>query len=106
MKLLSILSALTRIWRGIWVFPIFLYQKFISPALPDSCLYEPGCSTYARESILKHGVIPGILLALLRVLRCTGLLFSGGEDPVPEKIQPGSVFGPWRRFWRWNKKPR
>lgn len=59
------------------------YQRFISPALPPSCIYEPTCSHYGYEAIEKHGIINGVLMTTWRVLRCNP--FShGGYDPVPE----------------------
>jgi putative membrane protein insertion efficiency factor len=64
--------------------PIGLYQRFISPALPRRCRYEPTCSDYAMQSIRRFGA-RGILLALWRLLRCNP--FShGGFDPVPERF--------------------
>jgi uncharacterized protein len=61
--------------------PIRLYQRFISPALPRRCKYEPTCSAYAVEAIRSFGPLRGIVLATWRLLRCNP--FShGGHDPV------------------------
>jgi uncharacterized protein len=61
--------------------PIRLYQRLISPALPRRCKYEPTCSAYAVEALLRHGPLRGVVLAAWRLLRCNP--FShGGHDPV------------------------
>jgi putative membrane protein insertion efficiency factor len=63
------------------VAPIRLYQRFVSPALPRRCKYEPTCSAYAMEAIRTHGIWRGMVLAAWRLLRCNP--FShGGHDPV------------------------
>ena len=63
------------------VAPIRLYQRFVSPALPRRCKYEPTCSAYAAEAIRTHGIWRGMVLAVWRLLRCNP--FShGGHDPV------------------------
>lgn len=60
---------------------IRLYQRFVSPALPRRCKYEPTCSSYALEAIREFGAARGTLLAGWRLLRCNP--FShGGYDPV------------------------
>ena len=59
------------------------YKRYISPLLPDACIYTPTCSEYAMEAIQKHGVIKGMGLAIWRVLRCNPFA-KGGYDPVPE----------------------
>ena len=48
------------------------YKRYISPLLPDACIYTPTCSEYAMEAIQKHGVIKGTGLAIWRILisRC------------------------------------
>ena len=61
--------------------PIRLYQRFISPALPRRCKYEPTCSAYAAEAIREVGVMRGLVLASWRLLRCNPLS-KGGLDPV------------------------
>lgn len=58
------------------------YKSAVSPWLPRACRYEPTCSVYARDAILRHGALRGSWLALLRLLRCTPF-GRGGFDPVP-----------------------
>ncbi|MBW1887403.1 MAG: membrane protein insertion efficiency factor YidD [Deltaproteobacteria bacterium] len=60
------------------------YRKFISPAFPSSCIYNPTCSVYAETAIKRYGVIRGLKLATLRLLRCHPFR-QGGYDPVPDK---------------------
>ncbi|MCM8757951.1 MAG: membrane protein insertion efficiency factor YidD [Candidatus Omnitrophica bacterium] len=48
------------------------YQNYISGLLPKSCYFEPSCSQYSREVILKEGVFLGLLKSFLRLLRCQG----------------------------------
>ena len=61
---------------------IRLYQRLISPLLPSSCRFDPSCSEYMRQAILKHGVLRGLWLGLGRVMRCHPWN-PGGADPVP-----------------------
>jgi putative membrane protein insertion efficiency factor len=61
------------------------YSRWVSPALPRRCKYEPTCSAYAAQSIRRFGAVRGLLLAGWRVLRCNP--FShGGFDPVPDRF--------------------
>ncbi len=62
---------------------IRLYQRYVSPALPPACRYQPTCSRYAYEAIERHGAVRGSWLAARRLLRCHPLR-AGGYDPVPE----------------------
>lgn len=61
---------------------IRLYQRYISPILPDSCIYVPTCSQYAVQAIEKYGVLKGCSLGFRRILRCHPF-HAGGYDPVP-----------------------
>jgi len=68
--------------RKIFIFPVLIYQYVISPFFPSSCRYTPTCSNYAKESILKHGVIKGTILSAKRISKCHP--WGGkGYDPVP-----------------------
>ena len=62
---------------------IRLYQMVISPALPTgTCRFEPSCSRFSYQAIVKYGIIKGGGLSIWRILRCQPL-HPGGYDPVP-----------------------
>ncbi|MCQ2604918.1 MAG: membrane protein insertion efficiency factor YidD [Bacteroidales bacterium] len=68
--------------KKLFIFPIRIYQRCISPLLPPSCRYTPTCSQYGVEAIQKYGVLKGGWLLLKRLLRCHP--WGGhGYDPVP-----------------------
>ena len=70
--------------RHIAAFLVTLYQRLVSPLFPPSCRFVPTCSQYAKEAILKHGLVRGSYLAARRILRCHPF-HPGGYDPVPER---------------------
>nr|WP_299799739.1 membrane protein insertion efficiency factor YidD [Carboxylicivirga sp. M1479] len=64
------------------LFPVKLYQWFISPFLGASCRYTPSCSQYTVEALKKHGPFKGLYLSIKRILSCNP--WGGhGHDPVP-----------------------
>ncbi|MBD3360439.1 membrane protein insertion efficiency factor YidD [Candidatus Peregrinibacteria bacterium] len=81
-------------FRFIWYLPrnaaillIKLYQKTLSPdhgfiriLFPNGyCKFTPTCSTYAIESLKKHGFLKGSGKAIIRVFKCNPWS-DGGED--------------------------
>lgn len=70
-----------RIARRLAVAPIVAYSRWVSPALPPRCRYEPSCSRYAAEAITTYGILRGLILAGWRLLRCNPWS-HGGYDPV------------------------
>ncbi|MCF0218221.1 MAG: membrane protein insertion efficiency factor YidD [Muribaculaceae bacterium] len=68
--------------RRIAVLPIRFYRACISPLFPPACRFQPTCSQYALEAVMKHGLFKGGWLALRRILRCHPWGGSG-YDPVP-----------------------
>ena len=67
---------------GAMMVAIRWYRRYLSPLLPDSCIYSPTCSEYALEAIEKYGAAKGGWLAFRRILRCNPFC-RGGHDPVP-----------------------
>ena len=74
-----------RIMKQIFILPIKFYQLFISPLLGNNkCCFYPTCSAYAILAIKEKGVIKGIALSVIRILKCHPWS-SGGYDPVIKK---------------------
>jgi uncharacterized protein len=64
--------------------PLRLYSRFISPALPRRCKYEPTCSAYAEQAVRELGIVRGTIVAGWRLLRCNPWS-HGGWDPVSDR---------------------
>ena len=67
--------------RKLFILPIILYQKTLSPFFPSSCRFTPTCSEYSKQSILKYGLFKGSYLGVKRILKCHPWGESG-YDPV------------------------
>lgn len=78
----NIIHGITKALVWLLILPIMFYQHIISPMTPPSCRFTPTCSEYARQALIKHGLIKGLLLAIWRILRCNPWGGSG-YDPVP-----------------------
>lgn len=68
---------------------IWVYQRTLGPALlamsPHAgCRFSPSCSHYAREALHVHGLVGGVWLTAVRLVKC-GPWHPGGDDPVPSK---------------------
>jgi uncharacterized protein len=70
------------------VFVVRLYRLLLSPYIPTTCRFYPTCSSYMMEAIQKKGVLRGVSLGLLRILKCHPF-HPGGFDPVepPDEVQ-------------------
>lgn len=49
--------------------------------LPSSCRFEPSCSRYTEQAIVRYGVVKGSWMGMKRIARC-GPWNPGGFDPV------------------------
>lgn len=74
---------MTKMLKNIVLFLIKIYQK-ISALTPPRCRFYPTCSEYAKQAIVRFGLLKGGFLAIKRILKCHPL-HEGGYDPVPEK---------------------
>lgn len=68
--------------RKITIFVIKAASKLLNPNKLHVCRFFPSCTTYAEESIRKHGLFKATWLIGVRLLKCQPL-FRGGFDPVP-----------------------
>lgn len=75
---------MNQLLKYIFILPIRIYQKVISPMLPPSCRYYPTCSQYMVEAIQEWGVFKGLWLGIKRFLSCHPWS-EGGHDPVPKR---------------------
>ena len=73
---------------------LFVYQKLLSPQISNNCPYNPSCSGFSKNSILRYGLIKGIALSADRLTRCNNIAahdisfldFKNGKiDDSPEK---------------------
>ena len=67
--------------RGLAVGAIKLYQRAVSPMLPNSCRFHPSCSQYTALAVQRYGVLRGILMGSWRIIRCNPFS-KGGFDPL------------------------
>jgi putative membrane protein insertion efficiency factor len=70
-----------KITSWIFVLPIIFYQRFLRGFHNRECIYVPTCSQYTIGAIDKYGPVKGWQFGVLRIRRCNGALYKGGDDP-------------------------
>jgi uncharacterized protein len=73
-----------RVVRRVFVAPIRVYQRLLSPILGPRCKYYPSCSEYAAQAVERYGILRGLVLAGWRLLRCNPWSL-GGVDRVEDQ---------------------
>ncbi|MBI5144722.1 MAG: membrane protein insertion efficiency factor YidD [Candidatus Omnitrophica bacterium] len=58
------------------------YQNYLRGLLPASCRFQPSCSEYARQAIIKYGPFSGMWRLMKRILSCHPWSGQAGYDPV------------------------
>lgn len=99
-KLLDIIRIIGTPIRLVLIGFVYLYKFVLSPVLPNSCIYTPSCSQYTVDALKKHGILLGLILSVTRISRCTGGLFTGGKDPVPEHFSFHYIGEKYKKFRR------
>jgi uncharacterized protein len=87
-------GASVRILHSVAILLIDFYRALLSPlfvaAIGPSCRFEPTCSAYAREAIVRYGLVAGARMMARRLVRCRPA-GGWGHDPVPFPRNSGAV---------------
>ena len=70
--------------RALLILLVRAYQVVLSPLFTGCRRFEPSCSNYMIEALQTHGVVKGLYLGMMRLLRCHPFGKSG-YDPVPPR---------------------
>ena len=73
---------MNKIITSFFILLIKIYQFFLSPFLGKNCRFDPTCSVYTSEAIMKYGSIKGLYLSVKRLIRCHPFSKSNHYDPV------------------------
>ncbi len=91
-------AKVTILLRLFFLLPVYIYRLIISPWLKPSCIYTPTCSQYMITAVKRHGIFRGFFMGLLRIGRCHGSFFNGGDDAVPEHFSMQNIFAKYVDF--------
>ncbi len=80
------MKTLHKLIKKVVIFPIRLYQWFLSPLLGKNCRFHPTCSHYMVEAIEEWGILKGGWMGIKRIGKCHPWGGSG-FDPVPKKVE-------------------
>ena len=76
-------NFLIKILKKLAILLIKFYQRFLTFFLGShNCRFAPSCSNYMIEAIEKKGLIKGIYLGFLGILKSHPLSKKSGFDPV------------------------
>jgi len=65
--------------KKVLLYLIKYYQTHQPDRLKSMCIYEPSCSEYAKQAILKYGALEGFAKGINRIRRCNNK-HEGGVD--------------------------
>lgn len=101
----GVLAFLQRLPRHALRALILVYRYTLSSIMGRQCRYLPTCSEYGEEAVMRHGALPGAVMATARICRCHP--WGGhGYDPVPRCLPADAR---WYRPWRygvWKMPPQ
>jgi putative membrane protein insertion efficiency factor len=70
----------------LFLLPLHLYRRLISPALGQRCKYYPSCSAYAVEAVRELGVARGAVLGAWRLARCNPWSHGGVDELAGRRL--------------------
>jgi putative membrane protein insertion efficiency factor len=66
---------------------IGVYRYGISPVIGPRCRFFPSCSDYGQQALDRFGLLRGLWLTGVRLVRCHPWN-DGGLDPLPDTFDP------------------
>jgi len=60
-----------------------IYKIILSPLFGRQCRFDPTCSSYSKQAIIKYGPLKGLFLTVKRILRCNPWNEGDYIDPIP-----------------------
>ena len=73
---------MNKIITSFFISLIKIYQICLSPFLGKNCRFNPTCSVYANEAIVKYGPVKGSYLSVKRLMRCHPFSKTVYNDPL------------------------
>ena len=73
---------MNKIITSFFILLIKIYQICLSPFLGKNCRFNPTCSVYASEAIMKYGPIKGFYLSVKRLMKCHPFSNQKYNDPL------------------------
>ncbi|MGG7047774.1 MULTISPECIES: membrane protein insertion efficiency factor YidD [unclassified Campylobacter] len=89
--------------KGIVLFVLKFYQKYISKFTPSSCRYYPTCSEYAIWQFKYNNFFLAFFATFLRILRCNQFFKGGIDYPIVYRKKPKFIYSKTNKnninFW-------
>jgi putative membrane protein insertion efficiency factor len=70
---------------------LFVYQNLLSQQFSATCLYNPSCSEFSKQSIEEYGLLKGLFLSADRLTRCNRIAATGIH---PIRVENNKVVDP------------
>jgi len=76
------LKYINKLVVSFFILLIKIYQFSLSPFLGKNCRFDPTCSVYASQAIVKFGALKGSYLSIKRLMKCHPFSKSDYYDPI------------------------
>jgi len=76
------LKYINKILVSFFILLIKIYRFSLSPFLGKNCRFDPTCSVYASQAIVKFGALKGSYLSIKRLMKCHPFSKSDYYDPI------------------------
>jgi putative membrane protein insertion efficiency factor len=78
---MNLIESITNVLTRVLVLFVRMYQITLRPILGKHCRFQPTCSDYAIEALMKYGAFRGGRKTIWRILRCNPWGGCGCDPP-------------------------